>query len=291
MVESLYISDLDGTLLDGGGDLSVRSRLALQAMVDEGLAFTVASARSVVSIRERLGGLHLRLPVITLNGAYISELDTGRHEVINDIDNGVVPEIHAMLHEAGHVPFVSTWSGSEERVYFSHSTNDGMAWYIDDCRRRNDARWRQANDLRGAFVERVMCLTTIAGPGLLEELEASILERYGAHVQTHCFENLYTPGWHWLTIHDDRATKDQAIADLVDLYDLTDRELVVFGDQSNDIGMFRIADRAIAVANAVEIIRANATHRIGSNEEDSVVEFIQAEHLERRFRDGRNTDG
>lgn len=50
---SLYISDLDGTLLDRETTLSRYSRDTLNALMDQGLLFTVASARSVASIMMR----------------------------------------------------------------------------------------------------------------------------------------------------------------------------------------------------------------------------------------------
>jgi hydroxymethylpyrimidine pyrophosphatase-like HAD family hydrolase len=51
----------------------------------------------------------------------------------------------------------------------------------------------------------------------------------------------------------------------------------VFGDHDNDIKMFQMADRGIAVANATEKLRRHATQVIGPNDEDSVVKFIREE--------------
>jgi len=76
---TLYISDLDGTLLNNKPELSLFSRERLQALIADGLHFTVASARSVNSIRSLLGELKLTLPVISFNGAYISDLASGEH--------------------------------------------------------------------------------------------------------------------------------------------------------------------------------------------------------------------
>jgi hydroxymethylpyrimidine pyrophosphatase-like HAD family hydrolase len=94
-------------------------------------------------------------------------------------------------------------------------------------------------------------------------------------VEIHRYENDYSPGWHWLTVHDRRATKDQAIRVLRDRYGLADHELVVFGDHHNDVKMFAVADRAVAVANAIDAVKACATEVIGSNREGSVPEFIR----------------
>ena len=54
-------------------------------------------------------------------------------------------------------------------------------------------------------------------------------------------------------------------------------EIVVFGDSGNDIKMFQLADRAIAVANATDELKRYATQVIGSNNEDSVVKFIRSD--------------
>ena len=76
-------------------------------------------------------------------------------------------------------------------------------------------------------------------------------------------------------IQDRRATKDQALGWLIEAHGLDGEELVVFGDQINDITMFRMAAEAVAVANAHPDVKRHATRIIGSNEEDSVVKYIR----------------
>ena len=83
-----------------------------------------------------------------------------------------------------------------------------------------------------------------------------------------------SPGWHWLTIHDAGATKDQGILSLKRLKELQDRPLVVFGDQENDLGMFEVADEAMAVANAIPALKEQATGIIDTNEEDGVARYV-----------------
>ena len=52
--------------------------------------------------------------------------------------------------------------------------------------------------------------------------------------------------------------------------------LVVFGDQINDGGMFRMADEAYAVAGAVPDLSQHATAVIGSNDDDAVARWLDA---------------
>jgi phosphoserine phosphatase len=69
---------------------------------------------------------------------------------------------------------------------------------------------------------------------------------------------------------------DLAIAALAEEQGVEAADLVVFGDDWNDIPMFRRAGTAIAVANAAEELKAHADAVIGSNDEDSVVRHVRA---------------
>lgn len=272
---TVYVSDLDGTLLTNEAVLSEFSRRTLHELLAEGLLFTVASARSVVSMRTMLAGVKLSLPIVEFNGAFISDLTTGRHEIINSIEPAVVEDVYRLFTQHDCVPFVSTFNGTEDCVYYNEISNAGMHWYLNDRLAKNDTRWRITDDLHRSFRDRVVCLTVIGAANVLSEVENSVRERHGGAVVTHRFENQYSPGWYWLTIHDRYATKDQAIRVLLKKYGLCGSELVVFGDQNNDATMFGLADRAIAVENATTELKQCATHIIGANQTDSVMRYIR----------------
>ena len=56
---------------------------------------------------------------------------------------------------------------------------------------------------------------------------------------------------------------------------------MVFGDNINDIPMMRIADEAVAVANAKDEVKESATAIIESNDTDAVARFIHNETIRR----------
>ena len=66
---TLYISDLDGSLLSPDGSLSLDARTILTRLVADGLHFTVATARTPLSTLHLLEGIPLSDPMILLNGA------------------------------------------------------------------------------------------------------------------------------------------------------------------------------------------------------------------------------
>jgi Cof subfamily protein (haloacid dehalogenase superfamily) len=276
-VTSVYVSDLDGTLLRDDVTLSAFSRHVLAELLSEHLPFTVASARSVVSIRDILAGLELALPIVEFNGAFISDLGSGQHQLVNSIEPAIVADVYQLVGTAGCTPFVSTFDGVEDCLYYSTIANEGMQWYLEDRQQQRDGRLRFIDDLTLSFRDQVVCLTVIGTSDALFELATAIKDRYPEPLEVHCIENRYSPGWYWLTVYDHRATKDQAIRILLEESGLDGSEIVVFGDSSNDVRMFQWADRAIAVANATDELKRYATQIIGSNNEDSVVRFIRSD--------------
>jgi len=273
----LYISDLDGTLLRNDAMLSSYAKRKLNALLSEGLHFTVASARNVHSVRALLAGLNMNLPVIGSNGAYISEFKTGSPLMINSIDNDVAKEIFSLIGSHSSVPFVTSHNGKEDRLYFNEIANEGMLWYLDERTAAGDKRLRRTANVEGKLDERIICLNVINRKEHLEGLFADIIERYAEHVEINYFENPYSPGWHWMTVYDRKATKEYAIKELMEMLDFPVDELTVFGDSRNDISMFKIATKSVAVANALDEVKNCASVIIGPNEEDGVVDYISAD--------------
>ena len=279
--QALYISDLDGTLLRSDGSLSPYSLRTLTRLIHEGMLFTVASARGCNLIRTAIGDLPLRLPVIDQNGACVSELASRRHLVIHAIDPPVARDLWSLLDEHGCNPFLMTVDGASDRVYYDESVlhNDGMRRFLENRQRIRDPRLRKLEDMRDGLADQVVCLTVIGAPSRMQDVECAVRARHDGSVQTHRYEP-FNEGldsrWHMLTIHDSRATKDRGVASLTRLLNIADCRVVVFGDQVNDIGMFRAADEAYAVAGATPELAAHATAVIGSNDDDAVARWLEA---------------
>lgn len=68
------------------------------------------------------------------------------------------------------------------------------------------------------------------------------------------------------------ATKAKAIGRLKRMTGAT--RVVVFGDNTNDLSMMRMADWSVAVGNAIDEVKQAADEVIGTNEADAVARFI-----------------
>ncbi len=274
-VPSVYISDLDGTLLGPDAKLSAFSRRHLERMLGRGLSFTVASARSVVSIRGALGPLPLALPVICFNGGFVSDLATGRHHHVFSLPGEVAAAVADRARARGLHPIVSTTDGvSEDRVYIPTERNAGTQMYLDDRRAAADPRVRVVPVPLVRADQRVTCLTVIDRRAELEPLAAELDALLGARIQPHLFDDMYTPGWAWLTVHGGEATKAHAANLVMEAHGLAGHRLVAFGDQDNDLPLLRVADHAVVPRNAAPSVLAVADEVIGDHADDSVVRWL-----------------
>ncbi|ACL70111.1 hydrolase of the HAD superfamily [Halothermothrix orenii H 168] len=148
-------------------------------------------------------------------------------------------------------------------------------WMIEKIQRIvGGSRLTQVDPLKKVMDEHIVCFTIIDKKEKLEELSLVLEKKYGEMVEILLMENDYFPGWYWLTIHDVKATKDQAIKELVKITGHNLNDLIVFGDNANDIKMFREALKAVAVSNAKNELKKYADEIIGSNQDDSVVKYL-----------------
>jgi hydroxymethylpyrimidine pyrophosphatase-like HAD family hydrolase len=275
-MERLFVSDLDGTLLDPAGKLSDYTRSALTGLLGEGLPFTIASARSVISMRAILGDLPLSLPVIEMNGAFLSDYPSARHHLCRAMPLEVCEEVAAHATGVDMPPFVSTFDGREDRLYYCGDLrNDGMRWYLENRRRMGDDRLRGPAEIHTVLREQVVCLTVIGRREAIEGATAWLLERFGDAVAAVHYENRYCRGWYWLTVQDRLATKARGLATLTDMCGVDMADVTVFGDDVNDVAMFREAGRAIAPENAEATLKRYAAEVIKHHETDSVVRYLE----------------
>ena len=82
-----------------------------------------------------------------------------------------------------------------------------------------------------------------------------------------------------LEVFDAGVDKAKMLCRICEHFDIPRQTIVVFGDQSSDLGMFRVAGTAVAVANAHPDVKAAAHQVIGSNDEDAVPKYIASRAL------------
>lgn len=265
-MSTLYLSDLDGTLLNSEQRVSEKSCEILNRLIDKGLLFSYATARSAVTSVNATAGLSAKIPIIVYNGVFTIDSGTGERILTNMFSRDEALWIYDVLLEHGINPIVySIINGVEKFSYIAERCTIGMREFLNT--RKNDVRERivaTEDEMREGEIFYFTCIdnTEKLAPAceVLEKKFRCIFDK-----------DIYS-GNQWLEVLSKGATKANAALELKKHFGC-DR-LVVFGDGMNDIQMFEAADECYAVANASSQLKAVADGIIGSNNEDSVARFI-----------------
>ena len=267
-IKTLYVSDLDGTLLTYDMNISENSLKIINTLIDEGMLFTYATARSISSASIVAKGLSTKHPIIAYNGAFIVEPDTRKILAKEDFSRAQIEAVMDILSRNHISPLVYSFVDGKERVsWIPNEENEGKKHYIDS--RKGDKRLRPVAVDEELYKGEVFYFTCIGEKEELETVYQALKdnENYTCTFQPEIYREEY-----WLEIMPRKATKANAILKLKKL--LGCDRIVSFGDAINDIPMFQISDECYAVENAVGELKKMATAVIESNNNDGVAKWL-----------------
>ena len=268
MMKTLYVTDLDGTLLNTQDKISEYSLKVINDLVEKGLLFTYATARSLVSASVVTKGLSTKIPIIAYNGAFIIDPSSGIILSSNFFDNEEKQYIIDVLEKFDIFPLVYAFIDEIEKVsWMQNEENDGIKRYLSW--RQWDKRMNPLRNLDDLYKGNTFYFTCI---GEKEELLPiynllSQNEHYNCTLQQELYREEY-----WCEIMPRAATKANAINKLKTIWKCD--KVISFGDAINDIPMFTISNECYAVSNAVPELKALATQIIPSNDADAVANWL-----------------
>jgi HAD superfamily hydrolase (TIGR01484 family) len=193
MGKTLFITDLDGTLLNPNAKITPFTADIINQLIDRGLIFTYATARSFHTAVKVTGAINFTYPAVHHNGAFIQNPITGEYfdkcvfdkdkaaQLIQIFQNhNLYPLVYALIDDRERVSFISGISGAE-------TEKAGLKFYLK--RRRNDKRLRliqNYNEFTGEMYE--IAFTTDTREELEQILPILNLESHFAH---HSFTDNY----------------------------------------------------------------------------------------------------
>lgn len=265
---TLYVSDLDGTLLRSDKTLSEESVSTLNRLMADGVMFTYATARSFSSAAPLVSALKLTIPAVTFNGVFVVDPKTGEHIIENVFseENFELARDYFITNEMA--PLVYSIINGRERVSYLKDRLNEVRGYVES--RRSDKRLRPVRSYRELFRGDVFYFTLL-NPERPSELD-EVFTRGNGFTRNYMKDTYDDSMWYEVFSRD--ASKAGALRQAAELVHA--KELVCFGDNSNDISMILTADIGVAVGNACEELKVNADAVIGTNDEDAVAEYIRS---------------
>ncbi len=271
-MRTLYVTDLDGTLMRNDMTISEESVRIINQLIDSGILITYATARSFHSAHNITKNIRFKLPVITRNGTTFANQIAVKEQETSFFSIGVLKELKELLPVIYRCGFTSKYiDGEMYKMYQGGVKSKEFQGYLDYYHSIGDTRMRMVDDIEKQFEGDISYITLIS---TREEL----LPYYEAVKESNRWETVFQKDTYreeyWLEICPKDATKAKAVLKLKDR--LACERLVVFGDSINDLPMFEIADEAVSVSNARPEILSAADHIIGSNESDAVAKYIRS---------------
>ena len=274
MGKTLFISDLDGTLLNSGAKITPVTASIINNLLDAGVIISYATARSYNTAARAAGDINFKYPAVHHGGVFIQDPKSGEYFDKCVFAQDKAARLIRALQDNRLRPLVYAIIGGRERVsYIAGEETAGINFYLES--RRNDRRLRPVRhyaDFTGDIYE-ILFLGNDYDE--LKQLACDLnLEPYFAHhIHVDAYEYADGKNKYWLEFMRADAQKDTGVCKVRQLVG-ADR-IVCFGDNINDMPMFGISDEAYAVANALPEAKQAATGVIGSNDQDGVARWLE----------------
>ncbi len=272
---TLYITDLDGTLLNENAVLSQKTIQTLKPMLASGLQLAVATARSPATAVELLAPLGLTLPAVLMTGAMVYDLQHTRALSTRHFSKQAEHEICAILEKAGQEALAYATLDGALNVYYKEFSSPLECHFVSTRLHSPYKTFVQCKNYHTALAP---CDTLMFLLCLKDSQEAHayyLLINAVEGVTCHFYVYEYGEGGYLLEVYPEGCNKATGMA-LANVKALAGADRVVcFGDNINDLPMFAACDVSCAVANACADAKAAATHIIGSNLQSSVAQWIE----------------
>lgn len=269
-MKTLYISDLDGTLLDNQAMLSDFSRENLKNLINESLMFTVATARTMATVKDMFSGIGLNQPWILMNGVLIYDPITNKNISVNEIKAGDAERVLSIYKKYNKSPMLYFLKDDHLEIQYKTVYNIYQKEYIESRKNLSEKRFKKCdNDLVIKNNDKLIYIVSLDK----EEILLPICNEIRAENRVYCafYSDNYTE-CNFMECMNNTVSKGAAAEHLKSILGV--ERIVAFGDNLNDLPLFSIADECYAVSNACQQLKDAATGIIDSNCNDGVIKFI-----------------
>lgn len=262
--------DMDGTLLDATSRISAYTGETLKLLESAGIAYTIATGRTLQAAQGPIKGHRFALPHIVKNGAAIWCPDQGRYSHTHLLTQQEVWHVLAAFTLQDITPFVFTLEDDGRHAVYHGPLKTSSEKKLAELFEGERALPLEPLSAmpHNAHVINVSAMGPDTAIGhIIENVKGEpLLVAYtGRAIEA---KNLC-----WLDIHHHHGSKGKAIQTLRE--QLNVERIIVFGDGENDLSMFEVADEAYAPENADNEVKAVATHVIGHHAEDGVARYLR----------------
>lgn len=271
---TLFITDLDGTLLDPSARVTPESREMINEAIANGALVSVATARTPATISTLLEGLDIHLPMVVMTGAALWDMKSNRYSDVKFHTPETAAKLIEIYREEKLPTFIYSL-GEDHIIHIYHlGPMDDLARRFMEERVDNPfKKFHVGPDGASALLpplDRVLLFLTMQPTADARRVYERVCEL--GDCRPIFYHDMYGDEIAELEVFAADASKAIGVAEVARRAG-ADR-VVAFGDNVNDLPMLRAVDHSVCVENAVDEVKAVASEMIGPNTDNSVARYI-----------------
>lgn len=270
--KTLYVTDLDGTLLNPSGEISENSLKILKEQIDQGTLFSIATARNLQAAKKLINGIPINIPIILNNGIAFYDLNKEQYLKINEFPVSQLGKLIKTFEQ--HKSYGFMYALKDGDIHFIYKTleNPSDQEYFNERHLLYKERCHQYDDFTQVPKDGYTILYFVLYGSLnrITNVEKCVLNIPKLTCVPN--KNVYKDNY-FLDIFSIKASKAIAIQELKQM--IKADEVIAFGDNFNDIEMLKAADRSYVPENGIPEAKAVATNVVDSYSQDGVAKFIK----------------
>ncbi|MBV1838085.1 Cof-type HAD-IIB family hydrolase [Acetobacter estunensis] len=256
----LVLADVDGTLVTREKVLTERAIAAVKALRRLGILFAITSGRPPKGMEMLFGPLELDTPIAGFNGGLMVKPDFSVIQSLT-LPPDVVKQTVGLMRKRG----VDVW------LY------RGNEWLVPDLNHPHVAReqWTVkfppivCSDL-DTITDGIVKITGVSDDlSLMKTLEGEVQKALGKQASAALSQPYY------LDVTHPDANKGCVVHTLSRLLDVPPAQIMTLGDQPNDVPMFHASGVSVAMGQAVDSVKAEATFVTASSEDEGFARALE----------------
>lgn len=254
----LIATDMDGTLLDGNGNLPKNFGSTLQKLKEKNIKFVVASGRPYYTLKNNFGNYKEDLSYICENGALV--IDNNKTIYTNHLNPESVKEIIKEVSTINSIAIVMCTKDCAYTKFVSEDHINEIKKYYHNLELVDNLEYFTDNILKIAI-----CNVHSSSQNLVTKFKPMFESDEISVVGS---------GKFWIDFADKTVNKGNALKSLMNTYNASPEETMVFGDYYNDVEMLKQCKYSFVMKNAPEDMKQYGNYEADSNLNVGVLKAI-----------------
>ena len=283
----LIAVDLDGTLLNSYGEVSIRNREAIKKAMSNGIEVVLASGRPMESIKSISLDIEASKYIICGNGAVVYDIKDNQTIYENYLDKDKVLKIVKICEENSIYCSVYT-----EKTIIAKTLNYNVLYYNHENAKKEESKRTHINIVENMYKyiesidtnkfskiticdnDEIIFSRILQKIKKLKKIDVLDVEHMSRKVIKDGTE-LVNIEYFYTEISNQNVNKWYAIQNLIDKLAIEEDEIIAIGDNKNDEMMVKNSGLGIAMGNSYLSNKNIGNMIVSDNDKDGVAEAIE----------------